>query len=248
MDFMLIHGAWHDARCWEQVAAILDDRGHSVVAPTLTGLGLRKDELTPDVGLETHVADVARALTTHRRSDLVVVAHSYGAVVARQALDQHPPAARALVLVEGWIPDDGQSMASIAPEWFMPAMRHSAEEAGDGWRVPPPPPAAFGVEDEETARLLGELVSDHPLRTFADPTRLTGAIESVPAAAVVGRPGPVPFLRWADDHRLPSFVVDTGHDAMLVAPLALVDAVEEAVAALLERQDGRSVVEGRSTQ
>ncbi|HEX5088636.1 MAG TPA: alpha/beta hydrolase [Nocardioides sp.] len=229
---MLIHGAWHDARCWEQVTAILDVRGHSVTTPTLTGLGLRSDELTATVGLDTHVADVVSALGTQGSPDLVVVAHSYGAVVARQALDQHPAAARGLVLVEGWILDDGQSMASVAPEWFMPAMSRSARDAGDGWRVPPPPPAAFGIEGVETARLLGSLVSDHPLRTFSDPTRLTGAVDSVPAAAIVGRPGPVPFRQWAEDHGLRTFAVDTGHDAMLTAPCELVDVIEKAVAAL----------------
>jgi pimeloyl-ACP methyl ester carboxylesterase len=43
--FVLIHGAWHGAWCWERLAAELEQRGHDVLAPNLpcdqVGLGIR---------------------------------------------------------------------------------------------------------------------------------------------------------------------------------------------------------------
>ena len=37
--FMLVHGAFHGAWCWYKAAALLESRGHRVVAPDLPGHG-----------------------------------------------------------------------------------------------------------------------------------------------------------------------------------------------------------------
>jgi pimeloyl-ACP methyl ester carboxylesterase len=37
--FVLIHGAWHGAWCWERVAPLLVAEGHRVLAPDLPGMG-----------------------------------------------------------------------------------------------------------------------------------------------------------------------------------------------------------------
>ena len=33
--FVLLHGAWHDASCWDQLIPELRERGHEGVAPAL---------------------------------------------------------------------------------------------------------------------------------------------------------------------------------------------------------------------
>ena len=33
--FALVHGAWHGAWCWERLIPLLQQAGHSVVAPEL---------------------------------------------------------------------------------------------------------------------------------------------------------------------------------------------------------------------
>jgi hypothetical protein len=35
--FVLVHGAWHGAWCWQRVVRLLTRAGHDVFAPTLTG-------------------------------------------------------------------------------------------------------------------------------------------------------------------------------------------------------------------
>ena len=60
--FGLVHGAWLGGWCWKKVTPWLRAAGHDVFAPTLTGLGERAHLLTPDVGLDTHVAKILLAL------------------------------------------------------------------------------------------------------------------------------------------------------------------------------------------
>ena len=40
--FVLVHGAWHGGWCWRRVADLLEQQGHKVFTPTLTGLGERR--------------------------------------------------------------------------------------------------------------------------------------------------------------------------------------------------------------
>ena len=37
--FILIHGAWHGSWCWERVAPLLTEQGHTVITPDLPGMG-----------------------------------------------------------------------------------------------------------------------------------------------------------------------------------------------------------------
>jgi len=39
--YVLVHGAWHGGWCWRDVAKSLEDNGHRVFTPTLTGLAER---------------------------------------------------------------------------------------------------------------------------------------------------------------------------------------------------------------
>ena len=53
--FVLVHGGWHGGWCWQKVIPFLEAAGHEVYAPTLTGLAERAAELSPDIGLDTHI-------------------------------------------------------------------------------------------------------------------------------------------------------------------------------------------------
>jgi pimeloyl-ACP methyl ester carboxylesterase len=61
-DYVLIHGAWHGSWCWTRVRRLLAAGAHRVFTPTLTGVGERSHLLSRDVGLDTHVADVANLM------------------------------------------------------------------------------------------------------------------------------------------------------------------------------------------
>ena len=79
--FVLIHGAWHGGWCWKKLTPLLRAAGHEVIALTLTGLGERSHLLSAEVGLETHVQDVAMVLEYEDVSNVVLVGHSYGGML-----------------------------------------------------------------------------------------------------------------------------------------------------------------------
>jgi pimeloyl-ACP methyl ester carboxylesterase len=223
--FVLVHGAWHGAWCWEHVATGLRSRGHAVETPTLAGVGERAGELTPDLGLAAHVGDVERAIVTG--GPCVLVGHSYAGIVAREAADRAPGAVERVVLVDGWAGADGASLFSLAPDWFVDGLRRAATAGGDGWRMPAPPPLLVGVSDPAQGEWLAARLTAHPLRTFEEPTSLSGAVDALPGVAVVCRPGAgLPFAEMAAAIGYRTVDLQSGHDAMVVAPDALVEVLD----------------------
>jgi pimeloyl-ACP methyl ester carboxylesterase len=219
---LLVHGAWHGASAWDRVIPLLEDRGHRTVAPTLAGLGDRASELSPETGLSEHAGDVARvleALADEGARDVVVVGHSYGGLVAREAVDRSPMGVRRVVLVDGWAGRGGVSMFSLAPQWFTDGIRQTARDRGDGWRIPPPSPAVFGVTDAADAAWLEPRLCAQPLKSFEEQTSLTGAVDEVPGTAIICTPSNgMPFERFAESIGYQQRVIESGHDAMVIAP------------------------------
>ena len=226
--FVLVHGAWHGGWCWERVAPLLAARGHRVETPTLRGLGERASELDRSIGLRTHVEELV-AILREDPEPAVLVGHSYGGLVAREAADRAPERVGTLVLVEGWLGSDGASMLTLAPARMAAAFRDAAEQHGDGWRIPAPDPSLL-VSAEADATWLRARLTDQPLRTFIEPTRLTGAVAEVPTLAVVSPAPLLPFGEWAAAIGAPVVAIDGAHDLMLTSPTELARELRAAAA------------------
>jgi pimeloyl-ACP methyl ester carboxylesterase len=226
---ILVHGAWHGGWCWQRVVDHLEKTGsHRTRTPTLQGLGSRRDELTPDVGLHTHVEDVVELLEREDLSDVVLVGHSYAGFVVREAADRVPARVRGIVMLDAWAGHNGESLATRAPAWFMDAMRTAAETSGDGWAMPALPAELLGVSDPDDIAWLAEMCTPHPLLTFTETTTLTGAVESIPHAAIVGHEAGIPFRSWAEEFGWPVDPIDCGHDAMIIDPGAVAKLISAA--------------------
>ncbi|MEU5991477.1 alpha/beta fold hydrolase [Spirillospora sp. NPDC047418] len=218
--YVLVHGAWHGGWCWRDVAARLREAGHDVHTPTLTGLGERAHLAGPEIGLRTHADDLLGRLEYEDLRDVVLVAHSYGGLVAREAADRMPERVARITMVDAWAGRDGESLDDLAPAFFRDWV---ASVTADGL-VPPGPAAAVGVTEPDQVAWLEPRLTPHPRRTFSDPARLSGAVDAIPCRAVLCTPGgPMPFARIADDHGWPPTILDAGHDAMVTAPHALAD-------------------------
>ena len=222
--FVLVHGAWHGAWCWERVLPRLRDHGHQVQTITLAGLGDRARELSPAIGLEDHVRDVAEAVDD-AGEPVVLVGHSYSGLVVRDAALQRPGKVSEVVLVEGWIGPPGKSLLDLAPGWFADGIRQAAHAQGDGWRIPVPDPATVGVSEPADADWLRQRMTEHPLKTFTDPAGSSRHSTAPPMRAVLATPGPVPFADMAASLGIPAQQIDGGHDLMVTSPHTLADAL-----------------------
>src|ERR1700682_6225593 len=79
--FVLVHGAWHGGWCWRRVSDRLTEKGHYVVAPTLSGLWERSHLAPYTIDLSTHIDDVVGEIKWKDLSGIVLVGHSYGGMV-----------------------------------------------------------------------------------------------------------------------------------------------------------------------
>ncbi|MCQ1849881.1 alpha/beta fold hydrolase [Neorhizobium galegae] len=82
LTFLIAHGAWTGGWSWERVLTRLHARGHRAYAPTLTGLCERKHLASPSVNLDTHIDDIVNEAVYKDLTDIVLVGHSYGGIVA----------------------------------------------------------------------------------------------------------------------------------------------------------------------
>ncbi|MFI5693855.1 alpha/beta fold hydrolase [Kribbella sp. NPDC051586] len=227
--FVLVHGAWHGSWAWERVASRLHQAGARTITPTLT------EANSP--GLDDHVREIvgvldSAAAESSDEDELVLVGHSYGGLVVRQAADQRPELVRHLVLIDGWAGGDGAGVFTLAPAPFVDAIRAMVTAGGDERYVPAPAPAAFGITEPGDADWLAARLRPQSLRTFTDVSRLTGAVEKVPGTAIFCRPQTYPFEQLATDLGYRTVAVDGPHNVMLTAP--------DELAALLLDVDVRS--------
>ena len=110
--FVLVHGAWHGAWCWDQIVPLLEGEGHTVLTPDLPGHG---DDASPvsEMTLESYARRVQATLES-APEPAVLVGHSMGGMVVTQAAEYAPERIRRLVYLTAFLPADGQSLVDLA--------------------------------------------------------------------------------------------------------------------------------------
>jgi pimeloyl-ACP methyl ester carboxylesterase len=179
--FVLVHPAWHGAWFWKKLAPLLRKQGHAVLTPTLTGLGERSHLIRPDIGLDTHIIDVANVLKHEELRDVVIVGDSSSGAVVTGVSDRVPEHISLVVYLDAFVPEDGQSVFDLVAPERRQAFENMVETEGDGWRVPrfAPPPwptivrDMWGVTDKDDAQWLVERLAPTPVGHFRDPVRRT---------------------------------------------------------------------------
>jgi len=238
LKILLVHGAWHGTWCWAKLTPLLEQAGHEVTCVGLTGIGERLDDGPPNSGLERHARDVADHVETVG-GPVVLVGHSYGSQVIRQAAELVPGQIRLLVYLDGPFPRDGESTFDALGDEVANEMRAQAAESEGGWRVPPAGPDGLGITDPDDATWAAALLTTQPLRSFEDGARLS----SVEAAAIPGAyiasvsgalaefgKGRIPFAKALG---MPIVEIEAGHDLMIAAPEQTLAAIEHVIAVSL---------------
>ena len=128
--FVLVHGATAGGWVWKVVGAELEQAGHVVYRPTLTGLGERVHLLTREVGLDTHITDVVNHILYEELTDIILVGHSYGGLVVTGVTDRLPDRIRELVYFDALIPHDGEAGCDLYPRELYEASANACGRRG----------------------------------------------------------------------------------------------------------------------
>ena len=220
MQFVLVHGGWLGGWAWDRVAAQLRERGHQVLAPTLTGSNL------------TEIGE--RLVTMIRRAglrDLVLVGHSDGGPVIQYAADRLAEITHRVVFVDAWVLRDGETIHDVLPDPLVEHNLVAADRSPD--QTVAMEPAVWkgyytnGAADEDEVNRLVPM----PIGWLNEPVTLPRFWNSAFLTAYVhlidDRSGPLHLFREMA-RRLgdPRTVESAGpHEAMLTHPEALTEAL-----------------------
>lgn len=227
--FVLVHGAWHGAWCWRRVAGLLRNTGHEVFTPTLTGLCERSHLLTPAVNVDTHVLDVVNEMKWQALSGVVLVGHSYGGMVVSGVAEKMEKSIAALVMLDAFMPENGQSVTDIQPPQMREAVLTAARE---GRTALSPRPAEFFKVNEKDLAWVNAQCTPQPIQCFLQKLTLTGARERIAKKAYIRATAySSPYfdagLAAARERNWRTYELPCGHDVMLDMPDRLAEILQE---------------------
>jgi pimeloyl-ACP methyl ester carboxylesterase len=175
--FVLVHGAFGGAWCWEPMVGPLEAAGHSVEAIDLPGAG---DDLTPpgEVTLDAYAEHICSVLG-EREEPAILVGHSAGGMAITQAAARCPQRIVGLAYVAAFLPQEGQSLQALT------RLPEGADDQVQANMVVEPPVARLPADaapeilyqccpPEVGAREAAKLKAQ-PLQPFVDPVKLDGA-------------------------------------------------------------------------
>ena len=151
---VMVHGAWGGAWQFSRIEPFLREAGYDVRRVTLTGLGERSHLASKDIGLETHIEDVANVLRFEQLHDIILLGHSYGGMVITGVADRMPDRIARLVYLDAILPSDGESAADVMQPGSQQLLAAAKEGFITPWWVGPDKPYPKDVP--------------HPAKTFTD--------------------------------------------------------------------------------
>ena len=214
---VLVHGAWHGGWCWRKLSPLLRAAGHTVFAPTLTGLGERSHLLTRDVGLDTHITDIVQVLEFEDLTNVVLVGHSYAGMVITGVGDKAAARIGQLVYVDAFLPENGKAATDYGRK-FPPI-------TDDSWHDAPGTPQSYGVTDEPDSAWMKGRLTEMPRKCLLQPLQLSGSGTRPKTNAFILCTKPSRFVESAERAKQLGFryreLLSGGHDVMVTQPREL---------------------------
>lgn len=179
ITFVLVHGTWHGGWVWRDVRHLLRAQGHHVFTPTCTGCGEREHLSGPDVGLNTHIDDIANVIEFEELDDIVLVGHSFSGITITGVADRMRDKIRRLVFFDAVVPRDGR-MSGLRkdpttgqlPDWWL----ERAKKFRDGYKMVMwdeyPVDMLLPATMTEHVDRLKRLITSHPARQWTDELEL----------------------------------------------------------------------------
>jgi pimeloyl-ACP methyl ester carboxylesterase len=235
--FVLVHGAFGGAWCWEPVIRPLEAAGHTAEALDLPGGG---DDTTPaaEITLEACAARVGDVLASSPEP-AILVGVSMGGVVITQAAGNDPDRVAALVFVAAFMPSNGQSLLDLSglPEGKNDMIQANVVVEGD-------PPVATLPRDVTAQIVFDDCTPEQQAWALSKRTPQAVAPYATPVRVDDDFLAAIPrfYVLTASDRSLPPalqrrmirehpcervFELEAGHAPYLSATQELVDALNE---------------------
>ncbi len=250
--FLLVHGAFMGAWCWEPVVSALRAAGHHVQAPDLPGSGSDGGNVA-EAGLAGYIDRIGALLRTE--TPAVLVGHSLGGVTISAVAARFPAAVAQLVYLAAFLPGDGQSAGDLTtlPEGRDEGLRPRMLVAGQ-------PPIATLPAADARALLFNDCAPDvaeaaiarlgpHP--TWIATTPIGTRPDSFPRCAYIvctedlAIPPALQRRMARDGSCSPIVEIVTDHSPFVSNPAVLVQALLEITGSASERsnthRNGRDV-------
>jgi pimeloyl-ACP methyl ester carboxylesterase len=171
--FVVAHGAWSAGWAWKKMHPLMTARGHRLVTPTYTGLGDRAHLACPDIDLDTHIADILGVLKFDDLTNVNLIGHSYGGMVATGVADRARARIARLIYIDAFAPSDGDSVIDLLP----PAARAQRQATADGMIPPVSMPPDTSPQDRTWCNPLR---LPQPAKTFEQKLKLQNGALTLP--------------------------------------------------------------------
>ncbi|MBV5306589.1 MAG: alpha/beta hydrolase [Desulfobulbaceae bacterium] len=253
--FLFVHGAFQGGWVWRKVIPILQNQGHVVHTPTLSGCGYLyqkthsksdlkayiKNEASyldtvsgcfypfgdnlPEYDLQVYINDVANYMAIEMLNEVILVGHSYSGMICGALMMQYPEYIRQSIFIDAIIPKSDRSFADIAGEPFRQMLNQ--HRLGND-QIRPWPVKIFGIPETETA-WFESCLRPFPYQAFHAnfPGIFDPAIKKISYISCLHTISP--FIRMISDtargNSWPVYELESGHSPMITCPEALVNAL-----------------------
>lgn len=110
--FILIHGSWHSAWNWHRVTPILEQRGHTVHAVDLPGMGRDKTPIK-EVTMKSTVKHICQLIDSIE-GKIVLVGHSKNGIMISQVAEYRPEKIEKLIYLAAYLIPDGKTQGEYS--------------------------------------------------------------------------------------------------------------------------------------
>ncbi len=205
----------------------------------MTGLGERHHLIESVTSLDVNIEDIVNVIEAEELNGVVLVGHSYGGLVASGVADRIAHTLRTIVFLDSLLAQSGQSAFDVLPASVVDERMASVGASGQAIAMPVNGLKGTGIPDDHPlAEWVQRRLTPHPLATYTTPLQLQSPLgNGLPCTYVHCANPSYDTLAPVREHvksQCPDWGwerIDTGHDAMVLAPGLLADLLERLAAA-----------------
>ncbi|MDO8953328.1 MAG: alpha/beta hydrolase [Gammaproteobacteria bacterium] len=107
--YVLVHGGDREGSIWAEVSNLLKEQGHKVFCPSMSSV--------KTASLQQNIDEIKALIHSKYLKDVILVGHSYGAMVITGVAGQLNDIVSFMVFVDSAVPESGKSLFSLLADY-----------------------------------------------------------------------------------------------------------------------------------